>query len=153
MEPVIKIQPQVSKPGDELGIDALLIVVAFIISTAYRLRELFKKFSYQRAIGLALFIGENRDLLAKGQTALKQLRDLSPKETRQLVDQLKIDIDLANDSLELRIERGLDLIPRGYELIKEMIGYTGEVKDWIDSWGDTDEPAVKELTNRFPLAA
>ncbi|MCB0553823.1 MAG: hypothetical protein KDD02_09755 [Phaeodactylibacter sp.] len=139
--------------GDALGIENLKIVVGFIIYVSYQLAEMARKFDFSKAIQLAFFIGENREILSKGKAALAELKDVSQDEAQELVDYFGVNFDLADDTLEQRIESGLQFIPRGYTLLKRNIEFYSELKDWVKSWGETEAAAVQALPAKLKLAA
>lgn len=146
-------QPLAPQDGDKLGIDNLKIVTGFVIYVSYQLAEMVKKFDFSKAVQLAFFIGENREILARGKAALAELKAVTPDEARELVDYFGVNFDLADDTLEQRIERGLEFIPRGYGLLKENIGFYVEVRGWVKSWGEAEAAAVQALPAKLKLAA
>lgn len=146
----LQLNPQ---DGGKLGIDNLRIVTGFVIYVSYQLAEMVRKFDFSKAIQLAFFIGENREILSKGKAALAELKDVSEDEARELVDYFGVNFDLADDTLEQRIERGLEFIPRGYGLLKQNIEFYVEVKGWVKSWGQAEAAAVQLLPDKLKLAA
>ena len=47
---------------------------------------------------------------------LAELKDLDQVEAQQLVDHVKMELDLADDDLERKIESGFELLKKAYEI-------------------------------------
>ncbi len=122
-----------------MGITNLKEIFGFIIYISYQLASILQDFNFGRGIQLAFYIAENKDLLKKAKPALEELKDLTPEETQELTDYFDINFDIANDTLETRIEKGLDFIPEGYGLLKQNINFYIKVRGWVQSWGATEQ--------------
>lgn len=118
------------KSIEKFGIDNLKLVLTFVLGTERRIRELVNEFSVSKALTVAFSIAENQYLLDRKEQILAEIKDLSDDETRELVAQFGLEFDLVNDTLENRIEQGMNFIPRGYELAKLNVGFVVDVSDW-----------------------
>lgn len=135
----------------KLGIDNLKIVLSFLLFVSYQLAELTKKFSFNAAVQLAFQIAENMNIITQGKAALKELRDLDVPESQEVADFIGLKFDLVDDSIELRIEAGIQLVPEGYELLKKNINYYLKVRGWIKSWGDNDSAIMSNLGKKITI--
>ena len=133
------------KEANNLGIDNLKKVFAFLLLTSSMIIELVRNFTYGKALSLAFHIGENLDILDAGKVALAEFRDLSVEETTELTAYLGDEFDLENDQLEQRIEDGIDLIPEGYALIKSNIAYYEKIRGFVAAWKQPDPATVPQL--------
>lgn len=120
--------------SNELGIDNLKKVFAFLLITAQMLTELLKNFSYGKALTLAFHIGENLGIVQIGRQALAEFRDLSVPESEELAAFIGVEFDLENDSLERRIEEGINILPEGYALLKQNIAFYEKIRNFVATW-------------------
>ncbi|MCP3932177.1 MAG: hypothetical protein GY705_24155 [Bacteroidetes bacterium] len=91
--------------------------------------------------------------MEKAKPTLLELKDLKETETKRLTAFFNINFGLTNDTLEERIEKGVDFIPEGYALLKKNIDFYIRVRGWITSWGQTDRNAIKSLPQKIKLVA
>lgn len=134
-----------AKTANNLGIDSLKKVLAFLLLTSGMIVDLVRNFSYTRALSLAFHIGENLDIVSIGKEALAEFRDLSVAESQDLSDYLGQEFDIENDQLEARIEEGINLIPEGYGLLKMNIAYYQKVTGFVGNWKQPEPEAIPRL--------
>ncbi len=139
---------------NKLGIENLKSIFSFILYISYQLAGMLQSFNFSKAIQLAFYIAENKELLKKAKPALAELKDLNQEEVQELTEYFDINFDLANDTLESRIEKGIDFIPEGYTLLKQNISFYIRIKDWIQSWGAAEQVLTNiEVPEEYELAA
>ncbi len=130
-----------AKTANQLGIDNLKLVFAFILVTVNMVVELVKNFNYAKALQLAFHIGENLSILDTAKAALAEFRDLDVAESNELAVFLGEEFDIADDNLEARIEEAVFLLPEGYALLKTNISYYEKVRTFVSDWRQP-EPEV-----------
>lgn len=119
---------------NNLGVDNVKRVAAFLILTGVKIEETISDFNYGKALGLAFHVGENLDIVDAGKDALAELKDMNAAETQEVADFIGEDFDIANDELEARIEAGIQLIPEGYALLKANIAFYQKSSDYVKTW-------------------
>lgn len=134
---------------ETLGINNLKRVIAFLLMISFELADLIKNFTLSKAVALGFRIAENQDLLSVGKIALAELKDLSVDESAEITAFIGVNFDLADDTLEQRIESGLELIPEGYALIKRNLAFFNKASSFVKSWGSVDVSQVKQLETRL----
>lgn len=131
--------------AENLGIENLKKVFAFILITVNMVFDLIKNFNYAKALSLAFHIGENLSIVDSAKVALAEFRDLSVDESNELAAYLGDEFDLANDALEARIESAINLLPEGYALLKTNIAYYEKVRQFVADWKQPDPASIPRL--------
>lgn len=73
-------------------------------------------------------------LVEHAKKSLDEFKDLSAVEAKEISDFFKIHFDIPNEELEDHIEKGINLIANGYDLVIENINFYKEAEAWVNGF-------------------
>ncbi len=120
--------------SEKLGIENIKKMFLIILTISASIVKLSKKFNYRILIELGLEIVSYGNIVDVFKESLKEFRDLDPQEAKQVALDAKRKFDIEDDELEARIEKGIDIIEEGFQIIPQAIKWGLEGYDWATSW-------------------
>lgn len=116
------------------GIENIKKSFDVVIEVSEQVVSISKEFNYRKLISFAFKLAEYGNIVDVLKESLNEFKDLSSVEAEMVADHFKDRFDIENETLEERIERGIDLIERGYQLAPLVIEYGGDVADYVGEW-------------------
>jgi|GEM_PF-6513355 len=116
---------------NKFGIDNIKKSFDVVIDISELAISLSKVFDYKKLFTFAFRLAEYGNVVDVLKQALAEFGDLNAVEAQQVSDHFKEKFDIENDTLESLIERGIDIIERGYQIAPVVIEYGGDLADYV----------------------
>lgn len=92
------------------------------------------KISKTELIGLLFVAPKIPKVVEDTKKALPAFKKLTPVLAADVAEHIKQKFDIANDELEARIEQGIDLLTRGYQLGTDLYNFSKDVGSYVDGF-------------------
>ena len=110
------------KSDGSLGIDNVKEIMTIVVTFFVDLIAVLKDRNWFRLFDVILNLLKFGNIVTLAKEAWDEFKDMSPDESRAVVDHFKEIFDIENDHLEALIEHAFEVIPRIYDLV-------------LDAWG------------------
>ncbi len=126
--------------GEQYGIENIKESFEITMDLSKKVYLVIKDFSYPALIALGIELAQFKTVLPVFKQALKEFKDLDTIELNELHTHFKEVFDIENDSLEEKIENGIDLIIDIYDHFEKTLELYHRAEDYL--------PTIRKAVNK-----
>jgi hypothetical protein len=112
----------------QLGIENLKLILTVVVTFSVDLVTIIKERRIGDILQVLLALLSFGNIIAIARLAWQEFLDLSQPETAEISAHFAEVFDIPNDEVEAKVEQGVSIVPRVYELIIESTGIVGRVQ-------------------------
>lgn len=138
--------------ANEYGIDNIKLMLIFLFTSINQLIMLIANFNFLSAFAVIQEVYSNRALFTPENLKIifQELREIDPAEGADLQLFFAEEFDIADDSLEEKIEEGVALLAEYYEKIVGIIKLYNRTVDWYNGFGEAKVVSMKFQVKQLP---